>query len=240
MGAGYTDVHVELPLLWALVGLASAAAVASWANMRVRTYKLPLAAAVLVFGSSFVLALVFPALFQRVYVKPNELQLEAPYIQRNIALTQEAYNLRQITVKPFPAEQGLTFQSLQDNRATIDNIRLWDWQPLMDTYAQLQEIRTYYKFHDVDVDRYELDGSYQQVMLSARELEPTLLPPTPRPGSTSICSSRTATGWSCPRSPGSPPKGCRFSTCRTSLRSRPAAPPSTSRASISGRAPTPT
>ena len=110
-------------------------------------------------------------------MKPNELQLEAPYIQRNIALTQEAYNLRQITVKPFPAEQGLTFQSLKDNRATIDNIRLWDWQPLMDTYAQLQEIRTYYKFHDVDVDRYELDGSYQQVMLSARELEPSLLPP---------------------------------------------------------------
>ena len=139
--------------------------------------KLPLAAAALVFGSSFVLTLAFPAMFQRVYVKPNELQLEAPYIQRNIALTQEAYNLRQITVKPFPAEQGLTFQSLQDNRATIDNIRLWDWQPLMDTYAQLQEIRTYYKFHDVDVDRYELDGSYQQVMLSARELEPALLPP---------------------------------------------------------------
>ena len=117
------------------------------------------------------------ALFQRFYVKPNELQLEAPYIERNIALTREAYNLRKVTVKPFPAEQGLTFQSLQDNRATIDNIRLWDWQPLMDTFAQLQEIRTYYKFHDVDVDRYELNGSYQQVMLSARELSPALLAP---------------------------------------------------------------
>jgi uncharacterized protein len=176
VGAGYTDIHVELPLLWALAAIASAAAVASWVNMRVRTYKLPLVAAVLVFGSSFVLVLMTPAVFQRVYVRPNELQLEAPYIQRNIALTQEAYNLRQITVKPFPAEQELTFQSLQDNRATIDNIRLWDWQPLMNTYAQLQEIRTYYKFHNVDVDRYELDGSYRQVMLSARELEPALLP----------------------------------------------------------------
>jgi uncharacterized protein len=177
VGAAYTDIHVELPLLWALVGLASAAALATWVNLRVQTQKLPQVAAALVFGSSFVLVLAFPAMFQRVYVKPNELQLEAPYIQRNIALTQEAYNLRQITVKPFPAEEGLTFQSLQDNRATIDNIRLWDWQPLMNTYAQLQEIRTYYKFHDVDVDRYELDGSYQQVMLSARELEPALLPP---------------------------------------------------------------
>jgi uncharacterized membrane protein (UPF0182 family) len=177
VGAGYTDIHVELPVLWALMALASIAALTSWANAWERTWKLPAVGAALVFGGSFVLALAFPALFQRVYVKPSELQLEAPYIQRNIALTQEAYNLRQITIKPFPAEQGLTFQSLEDNRATIDNIRLWDWRPLMDTYAQLQEIRTYYKFHDVDVDRYELGGSYQQVMLSARELEPALLSP---------------------------------------------------------------
>src|SRR5712692_1417655 len=177
VGAGYTDVNIELPVLWALMALASIAALISWANLWVRRWRLPAVGAALVFGGSFVLALLVPALFQRVYVKPSELQLEAPYIQRNIALTQEAYNLQQITVKPFPAEQGLTFQSLQANRATIDNIRLWDWQPLMDTYAQLQEIRTYYKFHDVDVDRYELGGSYQQVMLSARELEPALLPP---------------------------------------------------------------
>jgi uncharacterized membrane protein (UPF0182 family) len=177
IGAAYADVHVKLPALSALAALASAAAFASWANMRVRSYKLPAAGAVLVFGSSFVLALAFPALFQRIYVKPNELQLETPYLQRNIALTREAYNLRQIAVKPFPAEQGLTFQSLQDNRATIDNVRLWDRQPLIDTYAQLQEIRTYYKFLGVDVDRYDLGGSYQQVMLSARELEPVRLPP---------------------------------------------------------------
>ncbi|SDQ98039.1 hypothetical protein SAMN05519103_00294 [Rhizobiales bacterium GAS113] len=177
VGAGYTDIHVELPVLWALMALAAVAALASFANIWVRRWQFPAAGAALVFGSSFALALVYPTLFQRVYVKPNELQLEARYIQQNIALTQEAYNLRRVTVKPFPAEEGLTFQSLQDNRATIDNIRLWDWQPLIDTYAQLQEIRTYYKFHEVDVDRYELGGSYQQVMLSPRELEPALLPP---------------------------------------------------------------
>jgi uncharacterized protein len=176
VGAAYTDVHVERPVLWLLLALSSAAALVSWANVRLQTYRLPLSALGLLFGSSFVLALIFPALFERVYVQPNELQLETPYIQRNIALTREAYNLRQITVKPFPAEQGLTSQSLQDNRATIDSIRLWDWQPLLDTYAQLQEIRTYYRFYDVDVDRYDLDGSYQQVMLSARELDPALLP----------------------------------------------------------------
>jgi uncharacterized membrane protein (UPF0182 family) len=176
VGASYTDTHIALPVLWLLVVLSIIAALACWANVRVRTYKLPIAGAVLVFGSSLVLALVVPALFQLVFVKPNELQLEKPYIQRNIDLTQQAYNLHQISVKPFPAEQSLTFQKLQANQATIDNIRLWDWQPLMDTYAQLQEIRTYYKFHDVDVDRYHLAGAYQGVTLSARELQSALLP----------------------------------------------------------------
>jgi uncharacterized membrane protein (UPF0182 family) len=176
IGAGYTDIHVELPVLWLLIGLSIVAAFAAWANLRVRTYRLPAAAAVLVFGGSFVLSAVVPGLFQRVFVKPNELEREKPYIERNIALTQRAYNLHQITAKPFPAEQDLTSETLEANKATIDNIRLWDWQPLMDTYAQLQEIRTYYKFYDVDVDRYWLDGAYQSVMLSARELKSSLLP----------------------------------------------------------------
>ena len=79
-------------------------------------------------------------------------------------------------MKPFPVEERLSLAALEANRATVDNIRLWDWQPLMDTYAQLQEIRTYYKFLDMDIDRYRLDGAYQQVLLSARELEPSLLP----------------------------------------------------------------
>ena len=176
VGAGYTAIHVELPVLFALMGLAAVAALLSFANMRARGWKLPAAGALLLFGSSFLLAQIFPALFQRLYVRPNELELESAYIQRNISLTREAFGLRNVAVKPFPAEEGLTFRSLEDNRATIDNIRLWDWQPLMDTYAQLQEIRTYYKFHYVDVDRYTLGGSYQQVTLSARELAPSLLP----------------------------------------------------------------
>ena len=177
VGASYTDIHVGLPVLWLLIGLSIVAAFAAWANVRVRTYRIPAAAAVLVFGGSFVLSEVIPGLFQRVFVKPNELQLEKPYIQRNIALTQQAYDLHQITAKPFPAEQDLTLKTLEANKATIDNIRLWDWNPLMDAYVQLQEIRTYYKFHDVDVDRYWLDGAYQSVMLSARELKSSLLPP---------------------------------------------------------------
>ena len=176
VGASYTDVHVELPVLWLLIGLAVIAAIVSWANLWVRTYKLPLAATALVFGSAFVLAEVFPVLFERLFVKPNELELERPYIQQNITLTRQAYNLHQMATRAFPVEQSLTSASLQANQATIDNIRLWDEQPLMATYRQLQEIRTYYKFGDVDVDRYWLDGAYRQVMLSARELASTLLP----------------------------------------------------------------
>src|SRR5262245_60983548 len=177
VGASYTDIHVELPILWLLIALSIVAAFAAWANVRWRTYRVPAAAALLVFGGSFVLSVVVPASFQRVFVKPNELELEKPYIERSIALTRRAYNLHQITAKPFPAELDLTSETIAANKATIDNIRLWDWQPLMDTYAQLQEIRTYYKFHDVDVDRYWLDGAYQSVMLSARELVSSLLPP---------------------------------------------------------------
>jgi len=177
VGASYTDVHVQLPVLWLLMGLSIVAAFAAWANIWTRTYRLPAAAIVLLFGGALLLSGVIPGLFQRFYVKPNELEWERPYIERNIALTREAYNLNRITPKPFPAEQNLTFKTLEANKATVDNIRLWDWQPLADTYAQLQEIRTYYKLRDLDVDRYWLGGTYQSVMISARELNSALLPP---------------------------------------------------------------
>src|SRR6202048_3059347 len=177
VGASYTDIHLGLPALWLMIGLSIIAAFTAWANLRVRTYRLPAAAIVLVGVGSFVLSGVVPVLFRQVFVKPSELQLEKPYIERNIALTRQAYNLNQIAAKPFAAEQKLTFKTLEANKATIENVRLWDWLPLSDTYAQLQEIRTYYKFHDFDVDRYWLDGSYQSVMLSAREMRSSLLPP---------------------------------------------------------------
>jgi uncharacterized membrane protein (UPF0182 family) len=177
VGASYTDVHVGLPALWLLIALSIIAALAAWANIRVRTYRLPAVAIVLVGVGTFVLSGLVPGLFRQFFVKPSELELERPYIEHNIALTRQAYNLDQIAAKPFTAEQKLTPEVLEANKATIENIRLWDWLPLSDTYAQLQEIRTYYKFHDLDVDRYWLDGSYQSVMLSARELRSSLLPP---------------------------------------------------------------
>src|ERR1700738_4697723 len=158
VGASYTDIHVGLPGLWLLIGLSIIAAFAAWANLRVRTYRLPAAAFILVGIGSFMLSGVVPGLFRYFFVRPSELQLEKPYIERNIALTRQAYNLDQIAAKPFAAEQKLTFKPRETNKATIENIRLWDWLPLSDTYAQLQEIRTYYKFHDLEVDRYRLHG----------------------------------------------------------------------------------
>src|SRR5258708_6908462 len=169
VGAGYTDIHVGLPGLWLMIGLSIIAALAAWANLRVRTYRLPAAAVMLVVIGTFVLSGAVPVLFRQFFVKPSELELEKPYIERNIALTRQAYNLDKIAAKPFAAEQKLTFKALDANKATIGNIRLWDWLPLSDTYAQLQENRTYYKFHHLDVDRYWLEGSYQNGMLSARE-----------------------------------------------------------------------
>jgi uncharacterized membrane protein (UPF0182 family) len=175
-GASYTDVHVELPALWVLIGLAVVAAVVAFANVRLRSAPVAIAAALMVFGGAFIFGDAVPGLFQRFAVKPSELELERPYIQQNIDFTREAYNLGQITVKPFPATQDLTFQSLEKDSGTVNNIRLWDWRPLLAAYAQLQEIRTYYRFLDVDVDRYHLGDRYQQVMISGRELIPSLLP----------------------------------------------------------------
>src|SRR5215468_3718296 len=177
VGASYTDIHVKLPILWLMIGLSVIAAFAAFANVRLRSYRLPAAAILLVALGSVLLSGVLPSLFRHFVVRPSELELEKPYIEANIALTRQAYGLDRIVAKPFAAEQTLTYKTLQANKATIDNIRLWDWRPLYDTYAQLQEIRTYYKFQDLDVDRYWLDGSYQSVMLSARELRPSLLPP---------------------------------------------------------------
>lgn len=178
VGAAYADVHVTLPILDFLVALSLIAAAASVLNLTWRTWRVPLASLGLVFGIAYLISPLLSGLAERFYVKPNELELEAPYLRANIGSTREAYALGRVVVKPFTADQTLTAQSLAENKATVDNIRLWDWQPLLASYAQLQEIRTYYKFHDADIDRYPLGegGSDQQVMLSARELESSQLP----------------------------------------------------------------
>src|SRR6058998_245007 len=113
---------------------------------------------------------VYPAFLQRLRVAPNELEAERPYLEANIRMTRAAYGLDRIQEKEFPADENLDARALARNEATLKNIRLWDYRPLLRTFAQLQEIRTYYKFVDVDNDRYVVNGEYRQLMLSPREL----------------------------------------------------------------------
>ena len=108
---------------------------------------------------------------QNYIVAPNEIEKERAYIERNIRHTQNAYGLDKIKVVDYPAKTNLSAQSFQENKEILDNIRLWNPEPLKQTFKQLQEIRLYYEFTNMDVDRYMINNSLQQVMLSARELD---------------------------------------------------------------------
>ena len=175
-GASYADVYASLPTLrfMALVALiASALCVA-------QIYR-PGFKYILVGGGGLLLAHVvglnlYPSLLQRFGVIPNEIVAERPFIERSIQFTRRAYGLDRVESVEFPAEEKLSAADLKRNVLTIKNIRLWEHQPLLATLSQLQEIRTYYKFVDVDNDRYQIDGTYRQVMLSARELSYEHLP----------------------------------------------------------------
>jgi uncharacterized membrane protein (UPF0182 family) len=174
-GAAYTDVHLRLPLLMALAGAALLGAALCAFNIWAAGIRLPILAVALVFAVSLIQTVV-PGLFQSYWVKPDELKLESRYIANNIELTRYGFALDHITSAPFPTKGKLTPELIAANAATIQNIRWWDPRPLLDTYRQLQELRLYYDFHDIDVDRYVIDGSYRQVTLSARELNQSKLP----------------------------------------------------------------
>ena len=113
-------------------------------------------------------------------VKPNELVREGPYIAHNVEMTRRAYGLTRIAQVPFPAETGLEALDAENNQETLSNIRLWDWRALQDTLRQIQEIRTYYDFPDIDIDRYDINGTVRQVMLATRELNIDRLPESSR------------------------------------------------------------
>jgi uncharacterized membrane protein (UPF0182 family) len=168
-GLRYVDRILWQPGLWALVVLSVVAAVMCIANAREGGLRIPVAAFVIVFGPSLILNFIQPVI-ERLWVKPDELRVERPYLERNIAMTRHAYQLDTVDVKPFAGKGILTPAALVQDDATVKNIRLWDPRPLIDTYKQLQEIRTYYDFRDVDIDRYWIEGNYTEVMLSPREM----------------------------------------------------------------------
>ena len=175
-GAGYSDIYANLPALRILTILALVcAAICIWQIGRRGIRPVLYALAALLVANVVGLG-VYPTLLQRFRVVPNEVAAERPYIEQNIKFTRMAYALDRIQEQEFPAEETLRAEDLQKNDPTIKNIRLWEHQPLLQTYAQLQEIRTYYRFMDVDNDRYMVDGQLRQVMLSARELSYRNLP----------------------------------------------------------------
>ena len=169
-GASYADINATLPALRMLFFLALLAALLCLVQTFRDGYRYLLLGLGGLAGVHLLGLNAYPALLQRFRVAPNEAVAERPFIERNIKATRHAFGLDKIERKEFPAEDLLTSADLKRHESTISNIRLWDHRPLLVTYAQLQEIRPYYKFVDVDNDRYTIDGMYRQVMLSAREL----------------------------------------------------------------------
>lgn len=169
-GPGYTDINANLPALWILLFLAVVIAGLLIFNIFRRQSRLIYISIGLLIGASLLVGSIYPGLVQQFRVSPNELVLERPFLAHNIALTRQAFGLDNILKEVYPAQAELDWGGLEKNKGTLDNVRLWDYRPLRQTYNQLQGIKPYYEFVDVDTDRYNIGGEYRQVMLSAREL----------------------------------------------------------------------
>ncbi|HLB27853.1 MAG TPA: UPF0182 family protein, partial [Dehalococcoidales bacterium] len=169
-GASYADVHAKLPAFWILIAAVIITIAIIVISVWRRNFRWPLYAIGGWLVAAVLIGAVYPAVIQRFQVEPNELERETLYINYNIDFTRKAFALDRIEEQSFPAEDTPSPQDIAQNEMTINNIRLWDTRPLKDTYNQIQSIRLYYDFTDIDVDRYTIDGQYRQVMLSAREL----------------------------------------------------------------------
>jgi uncharacterized membrane protein (UPF0182 family) len=174
-GASYADVHARMPAAIIIAGAAILSAILSlvYASGRAR-WAFP--AAVAVYAVTTIGAGLYAAALQRFVVAPNEQAREAPYIEYNIAGTRHGFALDRIEERELSGDAVLTRADIERNRETVENVRLWDHQQLLETFGQIQEIRTYYDFISVDNDRYGIAGRSRQVMLSARELNPAALP----------------------------------------------------------------
>ncbi|HEX2029818.1 MAG TPA: UPF0182 family protein [Actinomycetota bacterium] len=175
-GASYTDVNAQLPALKLLVVISIVAAVLFLVNIRLRGWALPVLALGLLVLASVVAGAIYPAIVQRFRVAPQELQQERPFIRHNIRFTRMAFGLDDVREQSFDAEPQVTPEELEAANTTVSNLRLWNPDTLRNAYLQLQRIRPYYEFTDVDVDRYEIDGQRRLVMLSVRNIDQTGIP----------------------------------------------------------------
>jgi uncharacterized protein len=179
-GVTYTDAHVTLTgMLVVCTALILGAVIAALNAVRMPRGRW-LVAAILPAALCYIAVQVIAWYVSSFIVKPNELVREKPYIVYNTDLTRQAYGLNRVSQREFPAETTVAAADPANNQATLQNIRLWDWHALQDTLRQIQEIRTYYDFPDIDIDRYDIDGTTREVMLAARELNVDKLPESSR------------------------------------------------------------
>jgi len=176
-GAGFTDIKVVRPMYFLMIALSLFTVYLVYRGYKQAKFKLPLIGYGVLIGGAILLTGIVPGIVQQLVVKPNELVKELPYIKYNIDYTRLAYGLDKIEKKPFPVSDTLTAEDFIEKQNITRNIRLWDHRPLKSTFSQLQEFRLYYDFYDVDVDRYDFNGDYRQVMLSAREINYNEIPP---------------------------------------------------------------
>lgn len=175
-GVSFTDHHAQLPAYHVLMVIAALCALAVLVNIHFRGLWLPILAIGFLITASLLVNVIYPAAIQRFQVQPNEFAKEGPYIENTIAFTRHAYQLDKITERDVSEIEGLSAEELSAQPGVVQNIRLWDWAPLLETYQKVQELRPYYTFTDVDIDRYTINGDYRQVMLSPRELSPSQVP----------------------------------------------------------------
>jgi len=175
-GAAYTDVHATIPFFKARMALAVIIAFLLVFHVFMKRSILVLGGIGLYIAVSFIGSSIYPAVIHKFVVAPNELVKETPFIKNNISATRKAFHIDGVEERDISGSTSLTQADIKTNRATIENIRLWDHKPLLDTFSQVQEIRTYYDFTSVDIDRYVIDGKYRQTMLSARELSSDNIP----------------------------------------------------------------
>ncbi|PKM80696.1 MAG: hypothetical protein CVU89_12210 [Firmicutes bacterium HGW-Firmicutes-14] len=167
-GAGYTDIHITVPLAKVMAVLAILCGIASLLYFIINDHRLVIGAVIIyvivAISGSFVHSVI------QYNVSNNEFVKEKPYIEQEIKFTRMAYNLDKIKVKDYPGTTEITMDDIEDNRSTMDNIRLNDPKPLQTVLSQNQGLRYYYRFNDIDIDRYNIDGEKRQVLLSAREM----------------------------------------------------------------------
>ncbi|MEC8957050.1 MAG: UPF0182 family protein, partial [Nitrospinota bacterium] len=174
-GIGFSDDYGSIPVLYVLIFVSLVGAAFSFLGLvKPGMKKIVLSGVTL--ALMFFLGNIYPKILQKFVVDPNELIKEAPYIERTIAGTLSGYGLSEAKTHGLSGSESLSAESIRKNDATIENIRLWDQEPLLDTLGQIQEIRTYYQFQSVDNDRYRINGKYRQTLLSPRELLSSNLP----------------------------------------------------------------